>query len=100
MKHRTIPESRVWEESIIRLLFTLLLFLSILRVIDMLPDANLVATPAFSETAPAQPVPMDEIDTPTPMCRPDRSARLTPAKACWLWGKRWRKGSGYSTAFL
>lgn len=48
MKHRTIPESRVWEESIIRLLFTLLLFLSILRVIDMLPDANLVATPAFS----------------------------------------------------
>lgn len=67
MKHRTIPESRVWEESIIRLLFTLLLFLSILRVIDMLPDANLVATPAFSETAPAQTVPMDEIDTPTPI---------------------------------
>ena len=67
MKHRTIPESRVWEENIIRLLFTLLLFLSILRVIDMLPDANLVATPAFSETAPAQTVPMDEIDTPTPI---------------------------------
>lgn len=67
MKHRTIPESRVWEESIFRLLFTLLLFLSILRVIDMLPDANLVATPAFSETAPAQTVPMDEIDTPTPI---------------------------------
>ena len=67
MKHRTIPESRVWEESIIRLLFTLLLFLSILRVIDMLPDANSAAIPAFSETAPAQTVPMDEMDTPTPI---------------------------------
>ena len=67
MKHRMNPKTCVWEESIIRLLFTLLLFLSILRVIDMLPDANLVATPAFSETAPAQTVPMDEIDTPTPI---------------------------------
>lgn len=67
MKHRKNPKTCVWEESIIRLLFTLLLFLSILRVIDMLPDANLVATPAFSETAPAQTVPMDEIDTPTPI---------------------------------
>ena len=67
MKHRMNPKTCVWEESIIRFLFALLLFLSMLRVIDMLPDANSAAIPAFSETAPAQTVPMDEIDTPTPI---------------------------------
>lgn len=67
MKHRMNPKTCVWEESIIRFLFALLLFLSMLRVIDMLPDANSAGIPAYSAATPASTIPMDEMDTPTPI---------------------------------
>ena len=46
MKHRRIEETHARGESFFRLLFVLLMFLSILRVIDLLPQAE--ATPAFA----------------------------------------------------
>ena len=51
MKHRRIEGFYVWAEGFFRLLFVVLLFFSILRVIDLLPQAE--AKPAFTPSVPA-----------------------------------------------
>ena len=53
MNHRRNRASRRREESIFRLLFMLLLFLSVLRAIDLLPEANAPLLPAFSSATSA-----------------------------------------------
>ncbi len=52
MKHRVIRNTRTGKERLIRLLFILLLFLSVLRVIDLLPDAESSAAAVFSDSTP------------------------------------------------
>lgn len=56
MRRRTQTPHPV-EESFFRILFLLLLFLSVIRVIDMLPAANGPVQPVFS---PAPPLPAEE----------------------------------------
>ena len=56
MKRRKIQRTHAREESFFRLLFALLLFLSVLRVIDLLPDAKQEAVPAIAPVPPAPPI--------------------------------------------
>ncbi len=53
MNHRSMKRPCVGKESHIRLLFLLLLFLSVLRVIDLLPPAEGAVQPAFSPVTPS-----------------------------------------------
>ena len=57
MTRRNTQRSHAGEESFFRLLFLLLLFLSVIRVIDLLPPADKVMQPAFSTSTP---VPTEE----------------------------------------
>ena len=62
MKRRKIQRAHAGTESFIRLLFALLLFLSVLRVIDLLPPKEPVAVPAMAPLTPAPPT-TEERDT-------------------------------------
>ena len=112
MKRRKIQRTQVREESFFRLLFALLLFLSVLRVIDLLPDAKQEAVPAIAPVPPAPPIKeekeaplsLEGVNTARPqrysyitpippkpilprklllMCRLVLIERRTPARACW-----------------
>ena len=72
--HRKIKRPHAAEEGFIRLLFLLLLLLSVLRIIDLLPSADAGLLPAFSDTAPA-PVETELISTPSPMHSPTCEAQ-------------------------
>ena len=56
MKHRKIQRSLAAEESFFRILFLILLFLSVVRIIDLLPPREGLLQPVF---APATPVPSE-----------------------------------------
>lgn len=70
MKHRRTPKAPARRESLIRLLFLVLLFLSVLRVIDLLPAPDRQIQPAFSavtplpEASPEAQMPADASVTP------------------------------------
>ena len=59
MDHRRMKRPHTLAERFFWLLFLLLLFLSVLRVIDLLPEANAPVQPAFSATTPA---PTEEVE--------------------------------------
>ena len=63
MKRRKIQRAHAGTESFIRLLFALLLFLSVLRVIDLLPPKEPVAVPAMAPLTPEPPT-TEEKDAP------------------------------------
>ena len=62
MKRRKNQRTHAGKEGFIRLLFALLLFLSVLRVIDLLPPKEPVAVPAMAPLTPAPPT-TEERDT-------------------------------------
>ena len=70
MTHRRSKKAPPHSESFIQLIFFLLLFLTVLRVIDLLPAANADAEPAFSHSTPL-PVPASN-DTEEPAEEPVR----------------------------
>ena len=70
MTHRRSKKAPPHSESFIQLIFFLLLFLTVLRVIDLLPAANSDAEPAFSHSTPL-PVPASN-DTEEPAEEPVR----------------------------
>ncbi len=53
MMHRKTGKPRAREDSFFRWLFLLLLFLSVLRLIDLLPPKDAAVQPAFENAAPA-----------------------------------------------
>ena len=53
MKRRKNQRTHAGKEGFIRLLFALLLFLSVLRVIDLLPPKEPVAVPTMAPLTPA-----------------------------------------------